>query len=89
MNEDSSLLAAVLKLPERDRLEIAMAILDDASLPAWEEDEIVSEAVRRQDEMESGAVQSLSYEELVQGLAYRPRSMSNEAVLSPTGPEGS
>ena len=76
MNASPSLLTAVMQLSDADRFEIAMTILDNASPSAMEEDEIRAEAARRQDEMESGAVATLSFDELVQGLNYRPQSLA-------------
>jgi hypothetical protein len=76
MNASPSLLTAVMELSEADRFEIAMTILDHASPSAMEEDEILAEAARRQDEMESGAVVTLSFDELVQGLNYRPQNLA-------------
>ena len=76
MNASPSLLTAVMELPDADRFEIAMTILDHASPSAMDEDEILAEAARRQDEMESGAIATLSFEELVQGLNYRPQSLA-------------
>ena len=72
MNVPESVLEAVRNLPERDRVELAMAILDEASPAALEESEIAQESARRQDELESGRAQSLSYEELLSGVRSRP-----------------
>ena len=65
-----------MELPEADRLEIAMALLDHTSPAAMTQDEILQEAARRQDELESGAVQDISFDELVAGLNYRPRNQA-------------
>ena len=76
MNTTPAVFATVMQMPEAERFEFAMAILDATSPATMTEDEIVNEASRRQDELESGQVKALSYEELVQGLTYRPRRMS-------------
>jgi hypothetical protein len=71
MNANPDLLTTLMELPEAERIEIAMAILDQTSPAAMEESEILQEAARRQDEMESGVVRDLSYEELVAGIRHR------------------
>jgi hypothetical protein len=76
MNTNPTVFASVMQLPEAERFEIAMAILDVTSPSAMTEDEIILEASQRQDEIESGSVKSLSYDELLQGLNYRPRSLA-------------
>ncbi len=76
MNASPSLLAAVMQLPDADRFEIAMTILDQASPSAMDEEAILAEAVRRQDELESGAVVPLSFDELVSGLKHPPRRLA-------------
>ena len=70
MNETSSLLDAVMRLPDGDRLAIAMAILDE-SPSALAGEEILREAGRRQDEIEQGLVETISYEQLREGLSAR------------------
>jgi len=75
MNTNPAVFATVMQMPEAERFEIAMAILDATSPSAMTEDAIEREAAQRQDELESGAVKSLSFDELVQGLSYRPRSL--------------
>ena len=76
MSASPSLLTAVMELSDADRFEIAMTILDHASPSAMEENEILAEAARRQDEIESGAVATLSFDELVHGLNYRPQNVA-------------
>jgi hypothetical protein len=76
MNAAPSLLTAVMQLPDADRFEIAMTILDHVSPSAMDEDAIIAEAARRQDELESGAVTTISFDELVQGLTHRPQSLN-------------
>lgn len=76
MKADPAILSTLMELPEADRLEIAMALLDHSSPSAMTQDEILQEAARRQDELESGAVQDISFDELVAGLNYRPRSQA-------------
>ena len=68
------LLTTLMNLPEAERFEIAMAILDQSSPSAMTEDGIAREAAKRQDELDSGAVRDIDYEELIAGLAYRPGS---------------
>lgn len=74
MNAAPALLDAVMQLPVRDRFAIAMAILDEAPTGLTEQ-EILEEAGRRQDEIEQGLVETISYESLVQGLSNRPRAI--------------
>jgi hypothetical protein len=64
-----------MNLPETERFEIAIAILDECSPSAMTEDEITREATARQDELESGAVRDISHEELIAGLSYRPSGL--------------
>ncbi|MCX6876293.1 MAG: hypothetical protein NTW21_21170 [Verrucomicrobia bacterium] len=71
MNANPDLLTTLMELPEAERFEIAMAILDRTSPAAMEQSEILQEAARRQDEMESGVVRDLSYEELLAGIVHR------------------
>lgn len=76
MNTQTAFLASLMELPESQRFEIAMAVLDQSSPAGMTEDEIVQEAARRQDELESGAVTDMGFDELVAGLNYRPRSLA-------------
>ena len=71
----ANIIASIMELPETERFDIAMTILDTASPSAMSADEIEAEAARRQDEMESGAIAPISYDTLVAGLHYRPRSL--------------
>ena len=75
MNVNSALFATLMQLPEVERFELALAVLDQTSPAGMSEDEIVAEAAKRQDELESGAVQDIGFDELVAGLNYRPRSV--------------
>ena len=70
MNAAPALLDAVMRLPDGDRFAIAMAILDEAPFGLSEE-EILQEATRRQDEIEQGLVETISYEQLRAGLSSR------------------
>lgn len=76
MNANSALFATLMELPEIERFEIALAVLDQTSPAGLTEDEIVAEASRRQDELESGAAQDIGFDELVAGLNYRPRTVA-------------
>ena len=76
MNAPPGLLTAVMQLSDADRFEIAMTILDSAPPSAMDEADIAAEAARRQDELESGAVASISFDELVQGLTHRPQGLA-------------
>lgn len=76
MNSPAAFVATLMELPESERLEIAMAVLDQSSPAGFTEDEIVQEASRRQDELESGKVADIGFDELVAGLNYRPRSLA-------------
>jgi hypothetical protein len=73
MKTDPALLATLMQLPEAERLEIAMTVLDQSSPAGMTTDDIVATAVAREDELESGAVTDLSYDELASGLRNRPR----------------
>ncbi len=75
MSTQTAFLATLMELPESQRFEIAMAVLDQSSPAGMTEDEIVQEAARRQDELESGADTDIGFDELVAGLNYRPRSL--------------
>lgn len=75
MKADSVLLSTLMNLPEAERFEIAMAILDQSSPSAMTEGEIAREAAVRQDELERGAVRDIGYEELIAGLSYRPSGL--------------
>jgi hypothetical protein len=65
--------AAALQLPDRDRLQLADKIL--GSLPApiegAEPDEILAEAIRRDAELESGAVRPLTEKAFWAGVRRR------------------
>lgn len=74
MNTPTAFLATLMELPESERFEIAMAVLDQSSPAGMTEDEIVQEAARRQDELESGSDTDIGFDELVSGLNYRLRS---------------
>jgi len=74
MIDNPVLLRALMQLPEAERFEIAMAVLDQSSPSAVTEGEITLEAAKRQDELESGTVRDIGYDELLAGLAYRPSS---------------
>lgn len=75
MNANSALFAALMELPEAERFETALAVLDQSSPTGMSEEEIVAEAARRQDELESGREMAIGFDELVAGLTYRPRSL--------------
>ena len=66
--------AAILRLPENERLHLADTLLGSLPLPpaAHEPDEIIAEALRRDAELESGRVQPLSEEQFWAGVR-RPR----------------
>jgi putative addiction module component (TIGR02574 family) len=66
--------AAILRLPESDRLQLADTLLGSLPLPpdAHESEEIIAEAIRRDAELESGRVQPLSEEQFWAGVR-RPR----------------
>ena len=72
MKADTQLFTTLMGLPESERFEIAMAVLDRTSPSPMTEDEIVLEAARLQDELESGVVRDLGYDELIAGVRYRP-----------------
>lgn len=76
MNSNPMLFTTLMELPEAERFEIAMAVLDQSSPSAMTEDEIVQEAARRQDELESGTVADIGFDELLAGLNFRPRSLA-------------
>ena len=72
MDTPSALFASLMQLPEAERFEVALAVIDQSSPAGMTEDEIVAEAARRQDELESGSVADIGFDELVAGLRYRP-----------------
>ena len=74
MSANSALLAAVMQLPDADRFEIAMTILDQTSPTGMDEQAILTEAAARQDDIESGAVATIGFDELVRSLAHRPQA---------------
>ena len=62
--------AAVLRLPDRDRLQLADKILGSLPRPPVpaEADEILAEAIRRDTELESGEIKPLSETEFWNGV---------------------
>jgi hypothetical protein len=72
MTADPVLFSTLMQLPEAERFEIAMAPLDQSSPSAVTEDEITLETAKRQDELESGVVRDMGYDELLAGLTCRP-----------------
>jgi len=72
MKADTDLFTTLMELPEAERFEIAMAVLDQTSPSAMPGDELVVEAARLQDELESGVVRDLGYDEMIAGVRYRP-----------------
>jgi hypothetical protein len=74
MKTNRALLASLMELPEAERFEIAMAVLDQSSPAGLAVDEIIGVVAGRQDEMESGAVADIGYDELAAGLNYRPQT---------------
>jgi hypothetical protein len=72
MAANPALFRTLMQLPESERFEIAMAVLDQSSPSAVTEDEITLEAAKRQDELESGVVRDIGYDELLAGVNYRP-----------------
>ena len=62
--------AAMLQLSEKDRLRLAEKILDSLS-GSLEAEDILAEAIRRDAELESGAVKSLSEQEFWDGVRRR------------------
>ena len=59
--------AAMLQLSEKDRLRLAEKILDSLS-GSLEAEDILAEAIRRDAELESGAVKALSEQEFWDGV---------------------
>jgi putative addiction module component (TIGR02574 family) len=62
--------AAILDLPEQDRLHLADKILRSLPKPpgAMESEEILAEAIRRDQELESGVVEPLTEEAFWDGV---------------------
>lgn len=72
-SQAAALLETIMQLPEGERLDLAMEILDRTAPPdGMTEDETTQIAIERLDELDSGAVKPMSYEELVAGLPIRP-----------------
>jgi putative addiction module component (TIGR02574 family) len=65
--------AAILQLSEKDRLHLAEKILGSLPRPsnAMESEEILAEALRRDVELESGAVEPLTEQEFWDGIRGR------------------
>ena len=59
---------AVLRLPTKERAAILVSLFDSLPADAVEPDAILAEAVRRDEEIESGRVREMSHEEFVAGL---------------------
>lgn len=73
-SQAAALLETIMQLPEGERLNLAMEILDRTAPPdGMTEDEILEVATQRMEEMESGAVQPITHEELVAGLRHIPK----------------
>jgi hypothetical protein len=77
MNSSPAVFATLMQMPESERFQIAMAVLDESSPSAMSEEEIVREASARQDEMETGVVTPLDYAGLLAGIRHRPRSLAS------------
>jgi hypothetical protein len=57
--------SAVLSLGPQDRGQLAVLLLDSLSDEAWDEDELLAEAERREMELDKGLLRELSHEEFV------------------------
>lgn len=77
MNSSPDLFAKLMQMPEHERFEIAIAVLDETSPGAMDQDEITREAAARQDELENGSVHTLDYSELMAGIRYSPRGFTS------------
>ena len=66
----AELSAALHSLPTTERAALAMELIDSIGDEAWSEDELVKMAAARETELESGAVNALSYEEFLSGLRF-------------------
>jgi putative addiction module component (TIGR02574 family) len=60
-----------LSFTSQDRAALAMRLMDSLSDEAWEPEDILAEAKRRDEEIESGKVRPLSYEEFMAGLDFK------------------
>lgn len=76
MKTDNALFTALMELPEGERFEIVMAVLDQISPSAMSGDEIAREAARLQEELACGVVRDLGYDELLAGVRYRPGGLA-------------
>lgn len=63
--------SAVLSLDQRQRERLVVSLLDSLPPNAMTEDEIFTEAVQRDHELMSGAVQPMTEAEFRAGLIYR------------------
>lgn len=72
MSSPASIADAALRLSAIDRAQIALLIMDSLPSDAWDENEILAEAGRRDAEMESGQMQELTHEEFIAGLRRSP-----------------
>jgi putative addiction module component (TIGR02574 family) len=68
MSNVESVAEAALRLSEAERARVAMVIMDSLPPEAWEADDVLAEAERRDAEMESGTVQEISHEQFVAGV---------------------
>jgi hypothetical protein len=64
---------AALSLPTRDRATLALRLMDSLSGDSWEPEDIARLADERDEELESGKVRPLDFNEFAAGLDF-PRS---------------
>ena len=72
MSSAASIADAALSLSASDRAQIALLIMDSLPPDAWDDNDILAEADRRDAEMESGRVKELIHEEFIAGLRRSP-----------------
>ena len=58
----------VLSLPSKDRAALAMRLMDSLNDEAWADEDILTLAETRDEELENDAVKALSHEEFLSGL---------------------
>jgi len=70
----ATLTKAVLSLPQAERTALLLDVFDSLPADLADQDEILAEAMRRDEELESGAVLEMSHEEFIAGLRLPQRA---------------
>jgi hypothetical protein len=70
----ATLTKAVLSLPQAERTALLLDLFDSLPADLADQDEILAEAMRRDEELESGAVREMSHEEFIAGIRLPQRA---------------